>query len=154
MTERWALAPVEGGGARLVVLGPGGLPAGEVCEELDLAAAVRSRGQVTRWVWRATADVYPRLLAAGVRVDRCYDVEAAEPLLLAHEGRYGEPRSAAAAWARLHHQAVPPDPPQRAAAPGAQSSLFEPGPAPVRLEDSWRCTRSSKSAMRRPRVRT
>ncbi|KUO08210.1 bifunctional 3'-5' exonuclease/DNA polymerase [Streptomyces sp. DSM 15324] len=128
MTERWALAPAEDGGAELAPLGPDGLPAGPVLREADLARAVRERPGVTRWVWRSTAEVYPRLLATGVRVERCYDVEDAETLLLGHEGRYGEPRSAAAALARLRGGPVPPDPPQRSAAPGAQAqpSLFEP----------------------------
>ncbi|MEU6927627.1 bifunctional 3'-5' exonuclease/DNA polymerase [Streptomyces sp. NPDC046374] len=130
MTERWALAPEpEGDGALLVALGPDGLPAGEVRREPDLVAAVRSRPDVTRWVWRATSEVYPRLLAAGVRVERCYDIEVAEQLLLGHEGRLGEPRSAAAACARLHNAPVPPDPPPRAAEPGSQDSLFEPVPS-------------------------
>ncbi|WP_255953240.1 bifunctional 3'-5' exonuclease/DNA polymerase [Streptomyces odontomachi] len=135
MNERWAVTPTEGGGARLVALTADGSPTGGIREEPDLVRAIAARPQVTRWVWRATADVYPRLLAAGVRVPRCYDIEAAEALLLGHEGRFGEPRSAAAASARLHHRAVPPDPPQRAAEPGAQSSLFEPAPVPVPLED-------------------
>ncbi|QLJ05691.1 bifunctional 3'-5' exonuclease/DNA polymerase [Streptomyces sp. NEAU-sy36] len=126
MTDRWALAPAEDGGVDVAPLGPDGLPAGPVRRESDLAGAVRSRPEVTRWVWRSTADVYPRLLATGVRVDRCYDIEVAETLLLGHAGRYGEPRSAAAALARLRGGPVPPDPPQRAAAPGAQSPLFEP----------------------------
>ncbi|GGT38180.1 bifunctional 3'-5' exonuclease/DNA polymerase [Streptomyces purpureus] len=128
MSERWALAAAEGDGARLVPLGSDGLPAGAVRHEPDLVEAVRSRPGVTRWVWRATTEIYPRLLAAGVRVERCYDIEAAELLLLGHEGRLGEPRSAAAAWARLHHRPVPPDPPQRTAEPGSQDSLFEPQP--------------------------
>lgn len=81
---------------------------------------------MARWVWRSTTGIYPRLLAAGVRVERCYDIECAELLLLGHEGRLGEPRSAAAAWARLRHAPVPPDPPPRSAEPGTQSSLFEP----------------------------
>ncbi|MFC5803039.1 bifunctional 3'-5' exonuclease/DNA polymerase [Streptomyces formicae] len=131
MTDRWALAPAEGDGALLVPLGPDGLPAGEVRHEADLVAAVRSRPEVGRWVWRSTDEIYPRLLAAGVRVERCYDIEDAELLLLGHEGRLGEPRSAAAAWARLHHAPVPPDPPQRAAEPGSQSPLFEPQPTTV-----------------------
>ncbi|MFF5185541.1 bifunctional 3'-5' exonuclease/DNA polymerase [Streptomyces sp. NPDC000345] len=138
MTDRWALAPAEDGGAELAPLGPDGLPAGPVLREADLARAVRERPGVTRWVWRSTAEVYPRLLAAGVRVERCYDVEDAETLLLGHEGRYGEPRSAAAALARLRGGPVPPDPPQRSAAPGAQSSLFEPRSvqsAPLPLTD-------------------
>ncbi|WP_432042250.1 bifunctional 3'-5' exonuclease/DNA polymerase [Streptomyces cadmiisoli] len=126
MTDRWALAPAEDGGVELAPLGPDGLPAGPVLREPDLVAAVRARPDVTRWVWRSTAEAYPPLLAAGVRVERCYDVEDAETLLLGHEGRYGEPRSAAAALARLRGGPVPPDPPQRAAEPGAQSPLFEP----------------------------
>ncbi|MGD6744731.1 bifunctional 3'-5' exonuclease/DNA polymerase [Streptomyces sp. BH106] len=128
MTERWALAPTEHGGADLAPLGPDGLPAGPAVREPDLAEAVRTRPEVTRWVWRDTHAVYPHLLAAGVRVDRCYDIEAAENLLIAHEGRHGDPRSAAAALARLKGAPVPPDPPPRVAAPGSQSSLFEPRP--------------------------
>ncbi|MER5436341.1 bifunctional 3'-5' exonuclease/DNA polymerase [Streptomyces sp. NPDC002588] len=126
MTDRWALAPAEDGGAELAPLGPDGLPSGPVLREADLTRAVRERPDVTRWVWRSTAEVYPRLLATGVRVERCYDVEDAETLLLGHEGRYGQPRSAAAALARLRGGPVPPDPPLHSAAPGAQSSLFEP----------------------------
>lgn len=100
----------------------------------DPAEAVRAAPAGTRWVWRSTAAVYPRLLAAGAPVERCYDVEDAELLLLGHEGRFGEPRSAAAAWARLTNAPVPPDPPQRAAEPGTQDSLFDPQPAPVPLD--------------------
>jgi DNA polymerase-1 len=129
--ERWAIAPDERGGAVLVALRPDGEPAGQVLREPDLVAAVASRPQVTRWVWRSSADLYPRLLAAGVRVERCYDIENTEGLLLGHEGRLGEPRSAAAAWARLSGGPVPPDPPLRAVAPGEQSSLFEIAAEPV-----------------------
>lgn len=125
MNERWAVAPAEGGGALLVALGQDGRPVGEVKREPDLAAAVASRPEVGRWIWRSSAELYPRLLAAGVRVERCYDIENTENLLLGHEGRLGEPRSAAAAWARLRKVAVPPDPPLRMPEPGSQSSLFE-----------------------------
>ncbi|MEU3292963.1 bifunctional 3'-5' exonuclease/DNA polymerase [Streptomyces longwoodensis] len=136
MTDRWALAPAEDGGAEVAPLGRDGLPAGPVAREADLVEAVRRRPDVTRWVWRSTAEVYPRLLATGVRVERCYDVEDAETLLLGHEGRSGEPRSAAAALARLRGGPVPPDPPPRSAEPGSQSPLFEPqGGVPVRLAD-------------------
>ncbi|MCP8710032.1 bifunctional 3'-5' exonuclease/DNA polymerase [Streptomyces sp. AC04842] len=135
MSGRWALAPAEDGGVDVAPLGADGLPSGPVRREADLAEAVRSRPGVARWVWRSTAEVYPRLLATGVRVERAYDVEAAETLLLGHEGRYGEPRSAAAALARLRGGPVPPDPPQRQAEPGAQSSLFDPQAAPLPLED-------------------
>ncbi|MDX3128130.1 bifunctional 3'-5' exonuclease/DNA polymerase, partial [Streptomyces scabiei] len=109
MADRWALAPAEDGGAEVAPLGPDGLLAGPVTRESDLAGAVRRRADVGRWVWGSTSAVYPRLLAEGVRVERCYDVEDAETLLLGHEGRLGEPRSAAAALARLRHTPVPPD---------------------------------------------
>ncbi|WP_171109675.1 MULTISPECIES: bifunctional 3'-5' exonuclease/DNA polymerase [Streptomyces] len=135
MADRWALAPAEDGGVEVAPLGPDGLPAGPVRREGDLAEAVRSRPYVTRWVWRSTAEVYPRLLATGVRVERCYDIEDAETLLLGHEGRYGEPRSAAAALARLRGGPVPPDPPPRAAEPGAQPPLFEPQGVRLPLDD-------------------
>lgn len=135
MTDRWALAPAEDGGVEIAPLGRGGLLAGPVRRAADPAEAVRGLPEVTRWVWRSTAETYPRLLAAGVRVERCYDVEDAETLLLGHEGRYGEPRSAAAALARLRGGPVPPDPPQRAAEPGSQSSLFEPQAEHVPLAD-------------------
>ncbi|MFF9350264.1 bifunctional 3'-5' exonuclease/DNA polymerase [Streptomyces sp. NPDC014734] len=128
MTERWALAITETGGALLAPLDATGLPTAPVRSEPDPVTAVRSRPQVARWVWRSTAEIHPLLLAGGVVVDRCYDIEAAESLLLAHEGRLGEPRSAAAAHARLHNAPVPPDPPPRSAEPGSQSSLFEPRP--------------------------
>ncbi|MFF3850094.1 bifunctional 3'-5' exonuclease/DNA polymerase [Streptomyces sp. NPDC002328] len=135
MAGRWVLAAAGGGGVELVALGPDGVPVGPVSWEADLARAVRERPEVSRWVWRSTAEVYPRLLAAGVRVERCYDVEDAETLLLGHEGRSGEPRSAAAALARLRGGPVPPDPPQRSAEPGAQSSLFEPEESALPLAD-------------------
>ncbi|TCC28440.1 bifunctional 3'-5' exonuclease/DNA polymerase [Kribbella sindirgiensis] len=131
MDERWLIAPEEGGGAMLVALHPDGQPAGEILREPDLVAAVASRPQVARWVWRSSTEIYPRLLAAGVRVERCYDIENTEGLLLGHEGRLGEPRSAAAAWARLSGRPVPPDPPLRAVVPGEQSSLFEIAVEPV-----------------------
>ncbi|MFB7335106.1 bifunctional 3'-5' exonuclease/DNA polymerase [Streptomyces adustus] len=135
MADRWALAPAEDGGVEIAPLGPDGLPAAPVAWEPDLAEAVRRRPDVFRWVWRATAEVYPRLLATGVRVERCYDIEDAETLLLGHEGRYGEPRSAAAALARLRGRPVPPDPRQRSAEPGAQSPLFEPQGTRLPLTD-------------------
>src|SRR4051795_4682642 len=134
MDERWAIAPEDGGGATLVALHPDGQPAGEIRHEPDLVAAVASRPYVTRWVWRSSAEIYPRLLHAGVRVDRCYDIENNEGLLLGHEGRLGEPRSAAAAWARLSGKPVPPDPPLRAVVPGEQSSLLENQGEPVGFE--------------------
>ncbi|WSG19359.1 bifunctional 3'-5' exonuclease/DNA polymerase [Nonomuraea sp. NBC_01738] len=88
------------------------------------AAFVREREpQRPRWVWADTRAVYPALLAAGVRVARCHDLTLTEGLLLAHEGRYGEARSAEAAHARLHGLPVPEDGDGPAA---RQDTLFEP----------------------------
>lgn len=127
---RWAVAETGDGGARLCPLTPEGRPAGPVVDEPSLVEAVRARPEVERWVWRSTSDLYRRLLAAGVRVERCYDVEAAEALLIGHEeGQSGQPRSLAAAWARLRGLPVPQDAPARAAE--TQPSLFEPGPVPL-----------------------
>lgn len=135
MADRWILAPAEDGGVEIATLGRDGLPTGPVLWQPDPVTAVRARPDVARWVWRSTAEVYPRLLAAGLRVERCYDVEDAETLLLGHEGRLGEPHSAVAALARLRGTPVPPDPPPRAAGHGPQTALFEPSPVHVTLPD-------------------
>ncbi|MFE3697305.1 bifunctional 3'-5' exonuclease/DNA polymerase, partial [Nocardia tengchongensis] len=124
------MAETGDGGARLCPLDEGGRAAGPVVEEASLAEAVRARPEVERWVWRSTAGIYKRLLDAGVRVDRCYDVEAAESLLIGHEqGQSGQARSLAAAWARLRGLPVPQDAPARAA--DTEPTLFESGPVPL-----------------------
>ncbi|WP_412077575.1 bifunctional 3'-5' exonuclease/DNA polymerase [Streptomyces xanthophaeus] len=130
-TPHWALAEDADGHWHAAPANPAD---GVRTTARDPAEAVRAAPAGARWVWRSTAAVYPRLLAAGVRIERCHDVEDAELLLLAHEGRFGEPRSAAAAWARLTGAPVPADPPPRAASPGTQSSLFDPQPAPLPLD--------------------
>ncbi|MFD3705387.1 bifunctional 3'-5' exonuclease/DNA polymerase [Nocardia sp. NPDC058658] len=127
---RWVIAETGDGGARLCPLDQDGRPAGPVVDEVSLVEAVRSRPEVERWVWRSTAEIYRVLLAAGVRVERCYDVQAAEALLIGYEeGQSGQARSLAAGWARLHNLPVPPDAPLRAVE--TQPSLFESGPAPL-----------------------
>src|SRR5437763_15160402 len=70
-------------------------------DDLAVAVAERERAGDVRWVWAACGDVYPALLRAGVRVQRCHDVALTEALLLAREGRQAEPATLAAAWARL-----------------------------------------------------
>ena len=97
----------------------------------DLAAAVAEleRAERPRWLWEGTAEVYPALLRAGVRVERCHDLGVAEWLLLNHRGRYGEPRGLAAAWARLRGLPVPDDQPPRKRA--EQPTLFEPEHQPL-----------------------
>ncbi|MFO7398944.1 bifunctional 3'-5' exonuclease/DNA polymerase [Thermobispora bispora] len=128
-------------------------PAGQAATRVpDLAAAVRrleAAGR-PRWVWADTRRVYPRLLAAGVRVTRCHDIALTEGLLLAAEGRYGQPRSARAAYARLRGLPVPEDADEPGEpAEGEQQALFTPRPPdPIGVaeadlvaevfEDQWR----------------
>ncbi|MEZ0072608.1 bifunctional 3'-5' exonuclease/DNA polymerase [Planotetraspora sp. GP83] len=115
-------ADPDGGGTIRPV---GGAPA----RAADLAAAVRDLEALAaqappRWVWADARRAYPPLLDRGVRLSRCHDLALTEGLLLAAEGRYGEPRQARAAYARLHGLPVPEDahePPE-----GAQATLFEP----------------------------
>jgi DNA polymerase-1 len=91
----------------------------------DLAAAVRDRersGDV-RWVWPSTHEVYPALLRAGVRVERCHDAALTEGLLLGRAGAGGEPAFLAAAAARLRGLPVPARP--ASGRSGPQPSLFD-----------------------------
>ncbi|MEV4498601.1 bifunctional 3'-5' exonuclease/DNA polymerase [Micromonospora arborensis] len=129
-----AVVADERGGGALRPLDAAGRPVGptEVVADLVAAVAAREAAEHPRWVWSTATSVYPVLLRAGVRVDRCHDVELTEALLLGHAGRWGEPRSLAAAWARLTGAAVPPDPPSRAAAPPGhgQGALFDTLPGP------------------------
>jgi DNA polymerase-1 len=125
--DRWALAEYPDRTVRFCPLDARGGPAGPVETAADPGAALARRPEVSRWVWRSTSALEPRLREAGVRVDRCYDMEAAEALLLGHEGAYGSPRSLSAARARLHRLPVPADPPQ-AAPDSGQPSLFDAAP--------------------------
>ncbi|MEV8632481.1 bifunctional 3'-5' exonuclease/DNA polymerase [Streptosporangium sp. NPDC051023] len=119
---------VAAGSGTSGVLRPDGQEARTVA---DLAAAVREieagPGPAPRWVWADTREVYPALLRAGVRLARCHDLALTEGLLLGYEGRYGEPRSAWAAHARLHGLPVPEDHHEPQA---RQATLFEEEPPP------------------------
>jgi len=126
-----------GAGGWLRPLARDGTPAGEATHVPDLAAAIAAReaAEHPRWVWASTASLYPRLLRAGVRVARCHDLELTEGLLLAHDGRWGEPRSLAAQIARRQGQPVPPDV-DPGAAPKGQQALFDELPPPPVLRDA------------------
>jgi DNA polymerase I len=113
----------EGGGL-LRALGDDGIPVGPVARLDDAAAAVRERelAERPRWLWASTAATYPALLRAFARVGRCHDLALTEGILLAYEGRWGEPKSLPAAWARLHGLPVPDD---VEPVPARQPALFE-----------------------------
>ncbi len=129
-----AVAPQPGGAARVCELTEGGQPAGPVRTVPDLVALAREQGGGPRWLWPATSELYPALVRAGVRVQRCHDVELTEALLLGYEGRWGQPKSLAAAYARRHGLSVPADPPPAVPTPPGemQETLFETAaPTPV-----------------------
>ncbi|GAA1704408.1 bifunctional 3'-5' exonuclease/DNA polymerase [Fodinicola feengrottensis] len=108
----------------LLTVDEAGAPVGPVRRTADVVAEVRAASPDTRWVWPDAVSTYRPLLAAGVRVQRCHDLALTEALLLGYDGRWGQPRAVAAAWARLTGHPVPadPEPAQR----DAPASLFEP----------------------------
>ncbi|GIE99620.1 bifunctional 3'-5' exonuclease/DNA polymerase [Paractinoplanes rishiriensis] len=129
-----AVAPDGRQGGRMQELAADGSPLGppRVADDLAGAIAEREAAEHPRWVWPSTADLYPGLLRAGVRVARCHDLELTEALLMGHAGWWGSPRALPAARARLHGLPVPPDPPSRMPEPPgfAQGALFETFGAP------------------------
>jgi DNA polymerase family A len=130
---RVAVVAGPGDGCLLSELAEDGTGHGPVVRHDDLSAAVASyeRSGGVRWVWTAASAVYPALLQAGVRVERCHDIALTEALLLAREGRPGEAASLAGAWARLRG-IEPGSPPAggglrpAAAARAGQDALFDP----------------------------
>jgi DNA polymerase-1 len=112
-----------------------GIRIGPVARVTDVVGMVRDAERVggVRWLWPSTAEFYPALLRAGVRVARCHDLELVEALVLAAEGDWGAPRSLPAVWARLRGLPVPADPVARPASPpgASQGTLFEAMPAPA-----------------------
>lgn len=111
---------------RLRRLSEDGATAGPVVHAPDLARAVSEveTADRPRWLWASTGEVYPPLLEAGVRVERCLDLTLTEGLLLGHQVRHREPRGLPAAWARLRGLPVPEDTAPRKR--DVQPTLFEP----------------------------
>jgi hypothetical protein len=131
---RVAVVAGPGDGCWLSELTEDGTGHGPSVRHDDLPAAVAGyeRSGGVRWVWAATAGIYPALLRSGVRVERCHDIALIEALLLGREGRPGEPASLAGAWARLRGEPAPliaggpvGPRPATAARPG-QDALFDP----------------------------
>ena len=135
---RWLVHADEDGGGRLAPLpdAPSAAPAPleGVRAVAGLAEAVRSleAEQRPRWIWADTARVYPELLRAGVRVERCHDVVLVDEILAARAGRFGAPRTLGAAYARLHDLPIPDVGRMTAATEASggdgprQAALFEP----------------------------
>ncbi|MEY9949813.1 bifunctional 3'-5' exonuclease/DNA polymerase [Kitasatospora sp. GAS1066B] len=134
MPARIALVPdAHGRGGRLHRISEAGEPLGAPLKAAELAVTVAEleAAEHPRWVWASAESVYPPLLAAladlpgGRRLGRCHDLRLVEALLLAHEGRWGAPRSLGAAWARLRSLPVPADLSESGPAE-AQDTLFAP----------------------------
>lgn len=71
---------VERRGASVALVGDDG--AETLVLETELAGAVADReAEHPRWVWTDTAQWYPPLLAAGVRVERCHDLRLVDAVL-------------------------------------------------------------------------
>jgi DNA polymerase-1 len=111
---------------RFQPLSDSGVPEGPVQTAADLSRGVAEMEAAfrPRWIWANTTEVYPDLLARGVRVERCLDLWLVEGLLLAYQGRHREPRHFAAAVARLAGLPVPEDHGPRKK--DSQPTLFEP----------------------------
>lgn len=128
------VAAAPGGGWRLAPTDGAGAPAGarRAVPDVDALAREAAADPGARWVWADTAHVHPLLVARGVRVARCHDVALTEALLLGHEGRFGRPRSLAAAWARTVGAPEPPDAEPPPGPPGGddggQDTLFDAPP--------------------------
>lgn len=129
MAPRIALVPdAHGAGGRLQPLTEDGEPIGGplTASRLAVAVAELEGAEHPRWVWAAAESAYtPLLPGLPDRLGRCHDLRLVEALLLAHEGRFGQPRSLGAAWARLRGLPVPDDLPDSGPAE-EQESLFAP----------------------------
>lgn len=98
------------GGYRVRRLDDAGEPCGPILSPAGAADLSALATEDERWVWDSTADSYPALLSAGIRIERCHDITLTERILLAREGRFGEPAFAAAVRARATGGEVPADP--------------------------------------------
>ena len=86
--ERIALGRTANGGIVAIVLDRAGERGRRTLSASELPVWVSDReaegaatGRGVRWVWSSTADWYPTLLAAGVRVARCHDLRLCHAIL-------------------------------------------------------------------------
>lgn len=83
--DRIALGRTAGGGIVATALSSPGETARRPITQAELPAWVAAREaeaeRPIRWVWPSTAEWYPPLLAAGVRVSRCHDLRLSHAIL-------------------------------------------------------------------------
>ncbi|MGQ1839236.1 bifunctional 3'-5' exonuclease/DNA polymerase [Kocuria turfanensis] len=117
---------VTGGAAGAAVDVPAGELAAFVAERES--AAHRAGDTAPRWTWERTGAVYPELLAAGARVERCHDLRLCQAILATAATAHGSGAQGPLPYAPVL-PALPEDeapgllPPPRPAQD--QSSLFE-----------------------------
>lgn len=86
-------------------------PDGQLPQRMTGAAVAELEASAhPRWIFDSTADDYPALLRAGIRVRRSHDIALIERILLARAGRFDEPVRAGALLARAGGRPVPADP--------------------------------------------
>lgn len=105
-----ARRPADPAGFELQELSDLGEPTGPRALVAATADLRRFAGPGHRWLWDATSLVYPALLRSKVRIERCHDITLTERILLARQGLFGVPSSAAAVHARAAGAPVPQDP--------------------------------------------
>ena len=66
---------------RIVAAAPDGVRRTLTEAEFPAWVAAREAERRVRWVWASTAETYPVLLAAGVRVERCHDLRLCHAIL-------------------------------------------------------------------------
>jgi DNA polymerase-1 len=87
-------------------------------------------GQAPRWIWHRTQDWYPSLLAAGVDVERCYDLSLCGAILAHSEFTAHTPYAKNAEKLTQDDELQPPRMLQPPPPPADQGALFEdPGTA-------------------------
>ncbi|MFD4293796.1 bifunctional 3'-5' exonuclease/DNA polymerase [Rhodococcus sp. NPDC058532] len=97
--------------------GDDGTATGTPAEFPDAAAAVRAlEPERPRWVWPDTARVYPEVLRAGLRVDRCHDLALTGAILGTRDGRPVHPSAPPADTRPALFDAAPPVDPAAALA--------------------------------------
>ncbi|TAP40483.1 bifunctional 3'-5' exonuclease/DNA polymerase [Arthrobacter sp. S39] len=97
----------------------------------ELAAVVRNLesrpngGPPPRWIWHRTQDWYPSLLAAGIELDRCYDLSLCGNILACAEFTAHTDYARTADKITLDEDLQPPRALQPPAPPAEQGALFE-----------------------------
>lgn len=112
-------------------------PEPRVITTAELAAVVReleSRrpgGQPPRWIWHRTQDWYPALLAAGVELERCYDLSLCGNILAFSRFTADTDYARNADRAAVEDPLLPPRTLQPPPPPADQGALFDdPQPGP------------------------